>query len=222
MNEEKLDLLNAVDALTKPLTVVEWQEKDGKRTIFKRVDEPLLEQLRVAIHSNIGGGGGGKPARERTPLDVGAFALYEDIDGRIRSWMGEMGGKVGKSLTPVQVLRTWYTLWTSGQHEPQLTDSYTRAIEGWGQQIKDKLDPPPSFEITSKCPVCGQEWIIVGVGESKESVRVLSAVERENMDDSYAVCRACNKVWRGIGQMRQLRILIDDMDTANQEKGMTA
>jgi hypothetical protein len=229
MNSELAELLVAVDALTKPQVVAQWQGEEGARKIFKRTDEPLLVQLRTAIHNNIGGSGGGKQARERTPLDVGAFALFERIDGRVRSWMSELGGKVGKDLQAEAILRSWFVMWSSGQHEPAEVLRYASVVEGWAQQIRDKLDPPPQIEITSPCPVCGVEWVNIGLKlpdgsddpDDVERVRVLAAVERENMDDSYAMCKSCNRVWRGVGQMRSLRIAIDDREAASA-KGQSA
>jgi hypothetical protein len=223
MNSELSELLLAVDALTRPVVVAQWQGEVGARTIFKRTDEPLLVQLRLAIHNNIGGSGGGKQARERTPLDVGAFALFEDIDGRVRSWMSELGGRVGKGLAVEAVLRAWFVWWSAGQREPVLVERFTDMLEGWAQQIRDKLDPPSQIEITSPCPVCGVEWVNIGLKladgsddpDDVERVRVLAAVERENMDDSYAMCKSCNRVWRGVGQMRSLRIAIDDREAAS-------
>jgi len=106
-------------------------------------------------------------------------------------------------------------------------ERFTDILEGWAQQIRDKLDPPAQIEITSPCPVCGVEWINIGLKRADgsddpddvERVHVLAAVERENMDDSYAMCKSCNRVWRGVGQMRALRIAIDDREAANAEGG---
>ena len=227
MNTEMSELLEAVDALTKPQLVAQWQGEKGAQTIFKRTDEPLLARLRDAIRNNIGGNGGGKQARERTPLDVGAFQLFEDIDGRIRSWMLGIGGTAGRNLEAEAILRSWFVMWSAGQHEPFEVVRFTTTIEGWVRQINDKLDPPNQIEITSGCPICGAEWMNTGTKladgsddpNDVERVRVLIAVEHENMDDSYAMCRACRRMWPGLGQMRTLRILLDDAEMA---KGVTA
>lgn len=210
------DLRKAIDGLTKPVSNAEWIRHADKTAIYRRTDKSLLEQIKTAIHSDIGGGGSGQPGRERVPLDVGAFTIHETIDGRIRAWMDDIGGLTGKDLTASEVLRAWFPLWKFSQREPSVVDAFTRIIEGWAQQIRDHLDPPAKFEITSKCPACGMEWITTGSGTDAETTRVLSAVERETLEDSYAVCRACDKVWRGVAQMRKLRIAIDDMDLAEQ------
>lgn len=191
-----------------------------KGEIKRRVDLPLLDWLHDAIASDTGGGGGGKAPRERTPMDVGAFTLYEDIDGRVRSWMFELGATPGKDLTPTQILASWYVLWNVRNPGDGLVSAFAGILEGWVQAIEDTMDPPGRFEITSPCPSCGQEWINVGLKlgngqddpDDVERVRVLVAVERENIHESYAMCRACERVWRGAGQCRQLRIAIDDAE----------
>ena len=209
-------LLDALDKLTKPQTVANWRGDD----IVRRTDPPLLDWLRDAIANSMGGSGGGKQARERTPMDVGAFTLYEDIDGRVRSWVNDLGGKPGKNLTPTQILRSWYVLWNVGNPSERMVAAYAHILEGWVQAVNDILDPPKRIEITSPCPVCGREWINVGLKlpdgsddpNDLERVRVLIAVERESIHESFAMCRACDRVWTGTGEMRLLRIAIDDAE----------
>ena len=218
-------LLDALDKLTKPQTVANWRGDD----IVRRTDPPLLDWLRDAIANSMGGSGGGKQARERTPMDVGAFTLYEDIDGRVRSWVNDLGGKPGKNLTPTQILRSWYVLWNVGNPSERMVAAYAHILEGWVQAVNDILDPPKRIEITSPCPVCGREWINVGLKladgsddpNDLERVHVLIAVERESIHESFAMCRACDRVWTGTGEMRQLRIAIDDAETTKL-KGLTA
>lgn len=210
----------ALDRLTKPRQVAEWQGDGDSRTIFKRLDPPLLDWLREAIANNVGGSGGGKQARERTPLDVGAFTLYEDIDGRVRSWMLELGARPGNDLSPAQVLRSWYVLWNQYTPSEPIVLAYANTLDGWVQRIEDVIDPPKRIEITAACPMCGQEWMNIGLKlddgtddpNDVERVRVLVAVERENMHESFAMCRACDRVWTGTGEMRRLRIALDDAE----------
>jgi len=109
-------------------------------------------------------------------------------------------------------------MWIGGVHADGLDDRYAAIVEGWEHQIRDKLQPPTRIEITAPCPVCGQEWINVGLKRPDgsddpndiEMVRVLNAIERKTLEDSYAMCQACSTVWAGVGRMRQLRGAIDD------------
>lgn len=220
----KPTLLDALFALTRPQTVAEWQEevpeKGISREIKKRTNPPLLDWLRVLVGNNIGGSGGGKAARERTPIDIAALTLYEDIDGRVRSWLDELGARLGKDVTLTQALKSWHTLWIGRPRDPKLEDAYADVLTGWKQRVEDILDPPKRIEITAPCPACGKEWVNIGLKlpdgsddiNDVERVRVLNAVERETLEDSYALCSACDRVWTGVGQMRALRIAIDDAD----------
>ncbi len=211
-------LLTALDKLTKPQHVAQWQGDGSERKIFKRIDPPLLDWLLEAIVNSLGQGGGSQQARARTPMDVGAFTLHEDIDGRVRSWMDDLGARPGKDLTATQILRTWYVLWSARNPSEGMMRAYAGILDGWAQAIRDVIDPPKRIEITAPCPMCGQEWINVGLklGDGRddpndvERVRVLIALERESMQESYAMCRSCERVWKGVGAMRQLRIAIDD------------
>lgn len=191
----------------------------------KLSDAPLLDQLQSAVANNIGGNGGGKQARERTPLDVGAFQLYETIDGRLRAWLLDLGAKPGKNVTAREMLRSWYALWIGGVHDDSFDKHYQSILEGWEQQIRDRLDPPKRIEISAPCPACGKEYVNIGLKladgrddpNDVERVRVLNAVERENISESFVLCSACDKIWTGVPEMRQLRIWIDDKEEAKRK-----
>lgn len=250
------DLLAAIDSLTKPRTVVNWQHqhqheftrcaglhgterctiedcplyvcqwcgltvsraeaanpaKTGSN-LAKRTDQPLLDQLRQAIHSNIGERStSGRSARERTPLDVGAFDLYNAIDAKIRGWVTDLDKPPEPRADPINLLRHWYVLWSQKPRHETNTAHYTQTVNGWAQAIEDLLDPPTRQEITSPCPVCGKEWVVIGEGREAESTRALWAVWRETAYDSYAVCKSCGRVWIGVPRMRALRIMIDEQE----------
>lgn len=220
------ELLNTLDVLTKDAHVVEWQGDGEARTIFKRTDPPLLDRLHAAIVSDTGGNGSGKAARERAPLDIGALQLFDSIDGRARAWLDEVGARPGKDVEVTQILQSWYVLWGASNPSDGLAGNYLNVLDGWVNAINDVLSPPKRIELTSKCPICNQEWVSVGLKmpngdddpNDAERVRVLVAVERESINESYATCKACSRVWKGVGAMRQLRILIDDMDAREAEE----
>lgn len=212
------DLRDAMDALTKPIRTAIWQDELDNRgqyvgqKLVVHKDNSLLHQLRNAISNNLGGGSnGGKAAHERTPFDVAAFTMYEDIDDRVKSWADDAG--MTRSGLPVEdVLRAWFPVWTVKVIPDLLVDRHTAILVRWAVGINDLLDPPTKQELTAPCPLCGQMWATVGKGEETESVRALWAVWRENGDESYGMCRACDHMWRGISAMRQLRISIDDQE----------
>lgn len=211
-------LRTAVDALTKPVTVAEWIGENSDRTLFRRTDPALLEQLRDAVASSLGGSSGsGKAARERTPIDEGAFSLLEEIDGKARAWLDELGARPGKAVSTVDVLRSWLVMYQA--HPLPRTElevaRFERRIRSWTTRIVDKLNPPPSFEITAPCPECQVEWLrLGGTRDEDEQMRALVAVIREPVEAAHAQCRSCGARWEGIGGMRALRIAIDDAEQA--------
>jgi len=223
-SDETQNLRLAIDRVSRPIKHAEIIRADSDRSVtalFRRTDEPLLEQLRAAISNGMETGGGpGRAARERTPIAIAAFTLYETIDGRVRSWMLDVGGKAGRDLTVGQILQAWFVLWMVKNPDVLTVARHAAIVEGWEQQILDTLDPPKRIEITSACPLCNKEWVNVGLKlpgglddpNDLERVRVLVAVERANIEESYATCRHCERVWTGVGQMRALRILLDDKE----------
>lgn len=221
-------LMKVVDELTQEHTVI--VEDHEHRFLGHRQEVALLVKLRASVQSDVNGNGGdGKPARERVPIDVSAQDLYNRLDADIREWYGrETDYAEHGRPAPWVVLRQWYIRFINRYRAGDISDktmwSIVGTVESWVQQIRDKLDPPRKIEITSACPICGKEWVNVGLKladgaddpEDIEMVRVLVAVEREHLEDSYAVCRSCDQVWRGVTRMRQLRILIDDADTTRR------
>jgi len=203
------ELLDLIDQLTQP----EYVPITRKGQRVTRKDEALLEQLRRAVIGDVGGGrGGSRAARERTPMDVTAFTLLEQIDGRVRSWVHDLNGDEKGEL--VSVLRRWYNLWTRYPRIEADTRRHSAVVAGWVTQISDIIDPPTKLEITSRCPECQQRWITRGSGNEAESVGALSAILRDGTEFE-ASCAGCGKRWVGVSQMRQLRIAIDESEKSS-------
>ena len=214
-------LFEAIRVLTQTHEVI----IDDKHGTFlgSRTELPLLLKLRTAQASNIGGAGGaGKAGRERVPLNVGAADLYDRIQGDIREWFGRETdyAEHGRPL-PEVVLQQWYLRYVNRWRAQEITDASVwereRDVQNWITQIRDLLDPPFRFPLTAPCPICGKEWVTLNNEDDeneREQVRVLNAVERERIEDSYVVCRnpECGRIWRGVHEARQLRIAIDDAD----------
>jgi len=231
------DLLDLIDELTKPTAIANWQhehvhtwinvagpdeepdlvcewESAHSRTmvdeLVRHEQDALLDWLQKAVSSSVGrGAGGGKAARERTPLDVSAFSLLEEIDGRVRSWMLDFGDTRGDLK---RLLRGWYVKFTAVPREEADERRHYGIVAGWRQRIVDLMDSPTPVEITSPCPSCGQLWVTRGSGSDVESIRALWAIWRERPEDSQASCQGCGRVWHGVSQMRSLRISIDEAE----------
>lgn len=188
-----------------------------------RTEHALLLKLRTAVASNMGGGdGAGKAGRERVPLNVGARDLYDRITADITEWYGrETDYAEHGRPTPEVTLRQWFIRFVNRYRQLDISDTaFDRQIvlvESWVQQIRDLLDPPFRWPLTSPCPICGLEWVSLYKVDDPaeiERVRVLNAVEREHIEESYVICRnpECGRIWKGVMAARDLRIAIDDAD----------
>lgn len=225
MKKQNLDenpeyqLREAVKKLTREHTVT-IDDPDGGNFIGSRQEKPLLLKLRVAIASNLGGSSGaGKAPQERSPLNVGAADLYTRIELEIREWYGRETdyAEHGRPVAEV-VLTQWYLRYAGRYRMNLLTEAslwqQTGVMQSWIQQISDLLDPPRRFVIKSACPECGVELAdLYAIDDPShlERTRVLNAVERDNADDCYVVCRnpQCRMLWRGLAACRQLLVAID-------------
>lgn len=217
MTAELHDLLASIDELTKPTPVPLMQKANLEygiaERIVKRTDPSLLDQLRAAIGSSLGGtSGAGQLARERTPIDMGAFTLYDEIDQRVRAWMLDAGIRPSNKATPGDVLRRWYILWSQKQVADSAARNHQQIIDRWVTSIRDILDPPTRQELTQACPKCDRRWVLVGHGEEAQSRSALWAVWRDDPNLSYATCVGCDSTWLGVGNMRLLRIQLDDKE----------
>lgn len=187
--------------------------------VVKQVDEPLLDQLAAAVVSDLGSFGNGKSRNPSLPFDMGAFEMMRQIDERVRAWLEDMGARPGRKVSLRELVASWLVLYSAGQREDAEVDNYRAVIERWQGAIRDTLSPKKRLEITAGCPACGQEFINVGLTDDPndvEMVRVLNAVEAETLDESYAMCKACDRVWMGVTRMRALRIAIDEAQTAKE------
>lgn len=187
--------------------------------VVKQVDEPLLDQLAAAVASDLGKSATRGSSRSSVPIDIGALQLVGQIDERVRAWLHDMGARSGGKVSLRELVSSWLVLYSAGQHEDGEVDNYRRVLDGWETAIRDTLSPNKRIELLSACPACGQEFINVGLTDDPndiEMVRVLNAVEAETLDESYAMCKACDQVWMGVARMRALRIAIDEAQTTKE------
>lgn len=183
--------------------------------VLDKPQRPLIEQLEEAVASNIAATGGlGRSPSERVPLDPTAFDLLSEIKKDLQKWVADLGGKAGGGIEPTRLVRSWYALWQAQPYRELLDRDYMRAVDGWSVRIRNIVDPPTPAEITSPCPACGEMWAIVGEGESRASTRAIWAYWREDAEESWAECKACERRWEGVYAMRTLRIWIDDRKRA--------
>jgi hypothetical protein len=159
------------------------------------VFDPLLPRLREAISSSLGGTRSGvHAAHERSLLNVAAFTLYEDLDGRISVLTGDASG------WPEDRLRAWklrYLAEYSRGEVPEPAWLVTLGIlGGWVRRIEDLLDPPIVLELLAACPNCGARHIIT----ADLQMSALFAGYRRGAD-IMARCRVCGMSWLGESQL---------------------
>lgn len=194
------ELLNAVYSLTKPITDPVWQDKPDARGISRGrtlaiVNRPaLLVQLRSAISSSIGSpsntiAGGGA---QLGGLNIGAFTMYEDIEGRIRAAWFEVSGERSKDA-PEVLLPRWYVhvknLHLAGLWSESLVRTWRSVIRGWAKGIDSMFNPEVVKELVGPCPNPGCQLSRIvdrdGVGQSALYLHYGDDNEPE------AVCRSC-------------------------------
>lgn len=208
-----------VDALSLPHVVV-VDSHDGE-FLGSRNEAALLVKLRAASSAKINGAGGqGVSARERVPLNVGAVDLYRRIERDVLVWADreELVRKPGESLE--SLLRRWALSYETAYSARRISAGGFRAkaaqLVEVANSIRDLLDPPYRFPLTSPCPMCGQEWVdTASVDDPSERVRVraLTVTERQPVEHSSVLCMACRVVWHGVSEARLLRQAIDHLTT---------
>lgn len=195
------DLIQAVDALTKPSRTKVVRD-DGTMTAI--VHEPLLVQLNNAIRSSIGGTiAGGGLSSERNLLDNEALFESIKITDAIGSWCRLAG--VRPTKVPADDLLAWF------EANPDAGDFYTRTLEGWARFIRAKMDPTKALEIDGDCPECGAAvWADMEGGLHARPVLVTYQPEAA-LETVTAACRVaeCLAIWEGETAIRLLRAQVD-------------
>lgn len=185
-----------VDSLTKDREERVWTGD----TLTQVLRSPLIEDLRLAIHGDLGSSGGGRSAlaHMRSVIDVNAFEMYEDITGRIDSFYNALTGKPPRE-TAEETLQAWYVAYRAFSMSGKYTDAQENRVEAqlkrFIHRIEAYLDPPRVKEIEGECPVetCGKANV-----KSKEggAQTALYAAYRTG-EEPYLKCRACGAEWVG-------------------------
>lgn len=186
-------------------------EDDHGGFLGTRNEAPLYAKLRAATIGGRGDGGKGISARESTPLNVSAVDLYQAITRRIRRAYAQESDKV-RGYAPTAAERVdvltikWASLVVMRYRRGELDDagiySALGFLRGITTSIRELLDPPYRFELTSPCPRCDAEFVTTP--ETRN--RALVVTECKPLDDSFVTCRACNEQWHGIHEARRLSL----------------
>lgn len=198
------ELLDAVDALTKPRKSKVVQQNDAGITCTSTVELPsLLEQLDASIRSSMGGStSGASLASERAPLDTGALFEAMKITTQIEQWC--RAAKVKATRKPADDLRAWYVAKLAQADDLDAETFHIKQLGKWAHTIEALLDRPREKDLPDACPTCGaKSWWRDGA----EYYRPL--LVRYRTDDpvgsATAVCRSCEANWNA----RELAYLLE-------------
>jgi hypothetical protein len=206
-------LLEAVDELTLPTNTRVTQD-NGDNTITNFVHhEALLTQLENAISSTIGAGAGRTMTAKwaLNVLDSDALYQFTIISSTIRDWCRTAG--TGRYTHPADGLRAWYTTRLPIPAEMRsLEDPFHIAtLHKWANTIRAKLNPSRSLEITAACPICHSDtWTDTDGTHYRHPIEVTYHDQAPDiLATAQALCRACDRVWRGSHELRELRWDVD-------------
>ena len=189
------DLLDALDALTKPTTD---RQPAGSPREGETIKRPcLLAQLREAIASDLTAGGGKSLANERIPINPVALELYGRLEREIGDAYAAISGKP-PALNPEDVLRAWYVVFTQSNPRPEIIDEWTARLHGWAREIDAMFHPTMKVELVdSPCIICGKAEVIDDQGNLITAVITEYRIQDEAMRIEQTTCRACKEVWEG-------------------------
>jgi hypothetical protein len=204
------DLLDAVDALTKPI-IEHFSQKDDDGKFVKAhtiTRDPLLTQLRDAVNPSANNNAGSASLQSaRSIIDSDALLEYSKMASAIGDWCRQM--KVERTRDPIVDLRRWYVAYDREGDQP---DWYRNELQRWAHVIRNHLEPPKRMEVTTPCPVCGKRtWTDAEGNELLFPIMVEYKATDEGSIKPNALCRACDTVWRGYDAVAELA------DELNQE-----
>jgi len=191
------DLMDAVDALTKP-SRTKIPQGDQWTTIHH---DPLLVQLEDAVTSAIGNGGGGGSATGAVINDAALSQLLQ-IKSQITGWCHQFGATPDRKNVSVSLSR-WLVAFMGSNRNPA---GPTRMLQDWAATIQELLDPPKTVPLKGACPVCSAtSW--EGPDGAYRASPVAVLYDQSVLHASLrAVCRvvACGAEWVGADAVQEL------------------
>lgn len=217
MSEALQILRDKIDLLTVPQTVDIVQEVDGARHVTKAKADSLISQLRTAIASSVAASGRGSSLpSERNVINADAIETYERIEIGAANLLNSFEVVV-PHLTPEENIRKAsvhiYKRFLDGSFSDTQIQGTSIMLNKWVAAINNLLNPPITLEVMGECPKCFETHAKVNDNLSGRAL----IVEWHSADNAYvnalsncvARCRACNEVWLGDLQLRELAYELD-------------
>jgi hypothetical protein len=204
------DLLAAVQALTRP-HVDHFTQKtdDGELVKIHSIEQPaLLEQLYAAVNpSNNKSAGSASAPWTRNLIDGDALFEYAKMASAVKSWCLMVAITPGKDA--VKNLDAWYVAYAAIPDQDETHhDWYRTELRRWASLIRNILEPPKRFELTTPCPVCHSEtWTNPDGEDIPHPLLVEYRVTPEgNPVRPRARCRAadCGAEWDNLEAIEEL------------------
>ena len=168
---------------------------------------PLLDQLEAAVTPGSTGpasSDAGAPA----PINLGAVALYQEINGTTRQAADEMTDRALRGTLPEVIAQ-------AAAAAPEWSDEWAAwwagVLEKWCTDIRQLLEPPaPRRRLTgTACPACGSATVDTWDPTLEEYSRApaLSLAYRDAAGTMLppaewdAACAACDATWHGGEEM---------------------
>lgn len=193
-----VDLLEAVDELTLEQHEHVAQKSDDGRWLKAHTvtHASLLQRMADAVTpSSNRDTASASSAATRSPIDTVALFEYAKMTTAIKDWCRIAG--VPPQRDPGDGLRKWYTARLADNDRDDTW--YTRQLTGWANLIRDHLNPPQSFTVTRRCPICHTTaWGDAISGGDTWPIEVRYRRDDDGqMSDEVARCRVCQGAWIG-------------------------
>ena len=154
---------------------------------------PLLDLLRVAIKSDVGGAaGGGGGQRASVPFDPIALEMWDRFNTESLRWFN--GGPEYRALPITSRLQHYASHMAGvGTIEGQ-ADLLALCLE-WKRQIMDMFEPPTRVALRGvTCPSCKMDHL-TKVAEDGEKTYIAAILIHVSEDPVRAECLVCGEAW---------------------------
>lgn len=175
-------LAQNISVLTKPHPVRHIDPENG--AVSYPQEMPLFAQLRNEIGSS-SRRGGSSGSGSRSPIALGAVALWSDIQEALNTSYISITGQDAPALSAEQKLDTWVHAATDSETIQRCADTTSK----WISEIRELLNPQPSIELLGACPACKQTHAFTDEGDERIRNTALKATTSE------AKCRSCGAQW---------------------------